>query len=162
MAYFSKILALAVIHTLFSRLVSIPTGMLMFGDWSVVVVLVFLMDLVQIPLLYYLYEQHKKIGFLARFLEKLYSKLEQLQKKTLFQKSLRFHEWGVILLTAMPTFGGGMWSGVLLTHLLKINRQKSYFLVSLGSILGCVFLALGWGGIKNLFYPVWRYLEKLV
>ena len=162
MAYFSKILALVIIHTVFSRLVSIPTGMLMFRDWSVVVLLVFLMDIVQIPFFFYLYEQHKKIRFLARFFEKLYNKLELMQTKSLFQKSLRFHEWGVILITAMPSFGGGMWSGVLLSHLLNIKRRKSYFLVSLGSLLGCVFLALGWGGIKNLFYLTWRYMENLL
>lgn len=162
MVYFPKILALIIIHTIFSRAVSIPAGIFIFREWYVVVILVFIMDLIQIPFFSYLYEQPQKISFLSQIFKKLYLHLEQIQKKSLFKKSLRFHEWGVVLITALPSFGGGMWSGVLLAHLLKINKRKSYLLLGTGSLLSCIFLALGWGGIKSLFLMFWNRMDRML
>jgi uncharacterized membrane protein len=39
-----------------------------------------------------------------------------------------------------PLKGCGMWSGVLLSKLLKLPKQTSYPLLIVGSILGCIFV----------------------
>jgi uncharacterized membrane protein len=44
----------------------------------------------------------------------------------------------------LPFKGCGMWSGVLLSKLLRLPKQTSYPLMIAGSLLGC-FLLLGAG-----------------
>jgi uncharacterized membrane protein len=48
---------------------------------------------------------------------------------------------GVVAITMLPLKGCGMWSGVLLSKLLKIPMLKSYSLLVLGSFLGCLLVA---------------------
>jgi uncharacterized membrane protein len=47
---------------------------------------------------------------------------------------------GVVAITMTPLKGCGMWSGVLLSKLLKLPKQTSYPLLIVGSILGCVLI----------------------
>jgi uncharacterized membrane protein len=40
----------------------------------------------------------------------------------------------------LPLKGCGMWSGVLLSQLLRLPKQTSYPLLIVGSILGCILI----------------------
>ena len=56
---------------------------------------------------------------------------------------------GVVVITMLPLKGCGMWSGVLLSKLLKFSRPASYPLLIGGSILGsALLLGLGEGILK--------------
>jgi uncharacterized membrane protein len=61
---------------------------------------------------------------------------------------------GVVSITMLPLKGCGMWSGVLLSKLLRLPKQTGYPLLIVGSILGCI-LIFGVGEallqLKNLF-----------
>jgi uncharacterized membrane protein len=47
---------------------------------------------------------------------------------------------GVVAITLLPLKGCGIWSGVLLSKLLRLPKQISYPLLIVGSSSGCIFL----------------------
>lgn len=157
-----KTLALIITHTLASRLISIPMAVAMFVKWYIAVIFIFAMDVVQIPLFYYLYERPQKIKFITARLRLWRQRRDRAYKKKriiredrnwqalVLKRAQGFGQWGVLLVSAMPSLGGGMWTGVLLAHLLKLDKQRSYLLLSAGSLASCLVLALGFGGIKTI------------
>ncbi len=158
-----KTLALIITHMLASRLISIPIAVAMFVKWYIAVIFIFVMDAVQIPLFYYLYERPQKIKFITarwhlwqqRWTRTGYKKKRIIREDRNWQalvlkRAQGFGQWGVLLVSAMPSLGGGMWTGVLLAHLLKLDKQRSYLLLSAGSLTSCLILALGFGGIKTI------------
>jgi len=52
---------------------------------------------------------------------------------------------------AMPAFGGGMWTSILMAYFLKIDRRKSVLLLALGSLIGCLIVVFGFDGLIHLF-----------
>ncbi len=164
-----KSFGLIITHIIASRLVSIPVGIALFGRWYVPVIFIFFMDLIQIPFYYYIYESPGKIKFiivrlrlyrrlLKKYLHRFRIKPERNFHATLLKRAQHYGQWGVPFIAGTPFLGGGMWSGVLLSHLIKLEKKKSYVLLSCGSLASCIFLALGFGGIKLL---ILRLLEGL-
>lgn len=158
-----KTLAVIITHIVASRLISIPIAVAMFVKWYIAVLFIFSMDLAQVPLFYYLYERPKKIRFITarlrlwrqRWNRTGYKKRRIIREDRNWQalvlkRAQKFGQWGVLLVSAMPSLGGGMWTGVLLAHLLKLDKKRSYVLLSAGSLTSCLILALGFGGIKTL------------
>jgi uncharacterized membrane protein len=99
------------------------------------------LDVVQIPMFYWLYDNSE------RLLSRLPTRISRFfQRKP---KSAERGRWagrlghlGVGLLTALPTFGGGMWSGVFLAYGLKLDRRLSYLTLTLGSAVS--YLVIYW------------------
>jgi uncharacterized membrane protein len=171
--YLMKFLALVVAHIFGNRLISVPVGMALFGKWYIAVILLVFMDIIQVPFFYYFYESPHKMEFIRKILGTIRSifigltrhiriKQERNIHAGLLKRARSFGQPGVVLITAMPFLGGGMWSGVLLSHLLKIEKRTSYFLLACGSLLGCTFLALGFGGIKFLFLALVHSMRHLM
>ncbi|OIN97539.1 hypothetical protein AUJ66_02920 [Candidatus Desantisbacteria bacterium CG1_02_38_46] len=124
-----------------SRIIFIPAGMAFGVGKYVILFLVFFLDILQIPFYFYIYEKGaSKIKFL--------SKMES-SKLLKFAQSLG--SFGVVLVAAMPAFGGGMWSSVLISFLLGLDRKKSILLLALGSLLGCMGVVFGIDGLIHLF-----------
>lgn len=105
---------------------------------------VVLLDTLQIPFFYYLYDTISD----SRIIRKLHDRAE---KKEAHIRKSRFFQWfrllgtpGVITITMMPLKGCGMWSGVLLSKLLQLPKLISYPLLIAGSLVGCL-LILGVG-----------------
>jgi uncharacterized membrane protein len=65
-------------------------------------------------------------------------------------RAQKWGELGVIFIAGVPFVGGGMWSGVLLTRLLKLSRIRGAILLMTGSIASCLILSLGLFGIKTV------------
>lgn len=159
-----KVLLLIFTHTVGNRLISIPLAVGLFMKWYLAVLFIFIMDVIQIPFFYFIYERPQKIKFIVvrfrywrRRINTLYKK-ETITRKartweaTILKRAQKLGSWGVAVVAAMPSLGGGMWSGVLLAHLLKLNKRKSYIFLGLGSLLSCMLLALGFGSLKALIY----------
>lgn len=168
-----KVLLLIFTHIVASRLISIPVAVAFFVKWYIAVIFIFIMDVVQIPFYYFIYESPRKIKFvmvrirLWRWRLLRFYKREKVTRKdrkwqaSLLKKAQRLGSWGVVFISAMPSLGGGMWSGVLLAHLLKLDKKRSYYLLSLGSLVSCLVLALGFGGIKALIVHLIQTARKL-
>jgi uncharacterized membrane protein len=165
-----KTLLLLFTHIIASRLISIPVAVALFVKWYIAVIFIFAMDVVQIPLYYYIYESPKKIKFIMVRLRLWRRRIGRFAKKVnvtrgdrnwqamLLKRAQRLGRLGVMFVAAMPSLGGGMWSGVLLAHLLKLDKKRSYLLLSAGSLISCLVLALGFGGIKTIIIHVFKII----
>lgn len=146
-----KYSAFFLLYVFGSRVLFIPAGITMGIGKYVIFCLVFCLDMLQIPLYFYLYEKGTSR---IRFLNFLYSRMPTKQKLE-SSRLMRFAEslgsFGVVLVAAMPAFGGGMWTSVLMAYLLGIERKRSILLLALGSFLGCVVVIYGFEGILHLF-----------
>jgi len=92
------------------------------------------------PVFYYLYGTISKGVFMRKLYERATKKEKRLRKSRLFRWVQVMGTPGVVAITLLPLKGCGMWSGVLLSKLLRLPKQISYPLLIVGSILGCVFL----------------------
>lgn len=115
---------------------------------------VVMLDTIQIPFFYHLFGKISKRLFLRKFRERTSKKEIRLRKSKFFHWIQLMGTPGVVAITMMPLKGCGMWSGVLLSKLLRLPKQSSYPLLILGSILGCILL-IGVGEaiiqLKDLF-----------
>jgi uncharacterized membrane protein len=102
-------------------------------------VLIFI-DFIQIPFFYRLYDH----GF--SLLDRMPAVRKMIQRdwsdSKLEKWALPFGGLGVMLLTAMPSFGGGIWSAAFLAYGLGLRRRAGYAWMMLGSVLS--YLALYW------------------
>lgn len=101
---------------------------------------VVMMDTLQIPLFYKLFDSISNRPFWHRLCARTAKKEKSLRKSRLFHWVRLLGTPGVVAITMMPLKGCGMWSGVLLSTLLGLPKQTSYPLLIIGSILGCIFV----------------------
>lgn len=101
---------------------------------------VVMLDTLQIPLFYHLYETVSSRLFVQKFYKKSAQKENRLRQSKLFERLQLIGTPGVVAITMLPLKGCGMWSGVLLSKLLKLPKQTSYPLMIAGSLLGCILL----------------------
>jgi len=101
---------------------------------------VVMLDTLQIPIFYHLYNALSN----RLVVQKFYKRSE---KRRLRLTQSRFFRWlqllgkpGVVVISMLPLKGCGMWSGVLLSKLLKLHKKTSYSLMIAGSLLGCLLL----------------------
>jgi hypothetical protein len=100
---------------------------------------VILLDLAQIPLFYWLYENSGKV--LARLPARIRPWLNRdWNAGRLGRWTASLGGLGVFLIAALPTFGGGMWSAVFLAYGLRLKKAVSYGLIALGSIASYLVL----------------------
>ncbi|MEA1935996.1 MAG: small multi-drug export protein [Thermodesulfobacteriota bacterium] len=110
---------------------------------------VVMLDTLQVPLFYYLYGAMSGSLLVRKFSERTIKKEKRLSGSKFFHWMQVMGAPGVVAVTMLPIKGCGMWSGVLLSKLLKFSRPTSYPLLIVGSILGCAFLlGLGEGILK--------------
>ena len=102
--------------------------------------IVVMLDTLQIPLFYYLFDTISKGLFMRKFYERTTKKEKGLRKSRFFHWIRLMGTPGVVAITMLPVKGCGMWSGVLLSKILRLPKQISYPLLIVGSILGCILL----------------------
>ncbi|HID31289.1 MAG TPA: hypothetical protein EYP19_15000 [Desulfobacterales bacterium] len=106
--------------------------------------LVVLMDTLQVPCFYYLYEHTFASGRLSRISTYFQRKAALARGRSFFHTLKALGQLGVVLLTILPIKGGGMWSGVFLAHVMGLRKTTSVPLLVGGSILGSLlFVGLG-------------------
>ena len=101
---------------------------------------VVMLDTLQIPLFYYLFGRLSRGLFMRKLYERTTKKQQSLSKSRFFRWIQLMGTPGVVAITMLPLKGCGMWSGVLLSNLLKLPKQISYPLLIVGSILGCILI----------------------
>jgi len=139
------------IHIGLGRKISIPYAIALgLGVYYVLASAIFL-DVVQIPLFIYIYTHTSKIPIIKNFKSRIERRSESLEESKMLKWAKRFGNLGTVLLSAMPFQGGGMWSGVLLAYILKLDKRLMYILLSIGSIIGCSIMAFGTSFIISLF-----------
>lgn len=115
---------------------------------------VVMLDTLQVPLFYYLYGRISNGLFMQKLYKRITKKEQRLHKSKFFHWIQLMGTPGVVAISMLPLKGCGMWTGVLLSKLLRLPKQVSYPLLIAGSILGCI-LIYGMGEavlqLKDLF-----------
>ena len=101
---------------------------------------VVLLDTLQIPFFFHLYGAISN-KFLMRTVQERGSKKEARLRNTKFFRWVKLMGTpGVVVITMLPLKGCGMWSGVLLSKILGLSKKTGYFLLIIGSIVGCMIV----------------------
>ncbi len=141
-----------ILHGLGGRAASIVTARLAGFDMSLYLPLAIGLDMIQVPLFFFLYEEGtQRIFFLKKLGDRAQRQKEKLANSRFYGRLAVWGQLGVLIVTLLPIKGGGMWSGVLLAHLMKLERGRSYLLLFAGSLLGAFLLV----GLSDLILKVW-------
>lgn len=108
--------------------------------------IVVMLDILQIPFFYHLYNTVSNRLFIQNFFKRFEKRKTRLKQSKFFKWLQLLGKPGVVTISMLPFKGCGMWSGVLLSNLLKLPRKTSYPLMIVGSLLGCILL-LGVGDV---------------
>ena len=151
--YFTEFIALVGIYIASGRKGAVPIGIALFGSWQLVLLYILIIELIQVPLFYFLlgplatqiaWAQHLKIKYQPQRNRNMHSKI--------FIAAKRYGAWGIFFVVAMPAFSGGVLGGVLLDRLLGLDRRKSIIAILCG-ILACnMGLIFGMEGIKRIVF----------
>ena len=101
---------------------------------------VVMLDTLQIPIFCYIYGTISNSALMRRLNERANKKEKRLRGSKFFSWMQVMGMPGVVAITMTPLKGCGMWSGVLLSEILKLPKKTSYPLLIVGSILGCVLI----------------------
>lgn len=156
MRLFLLVLSFIVIEMFTGRKCGIPYGVGVAG-FNIYIVFfgALAIDLVQIPIFYFIYETTTHlIRPLAKLRARLVASEGRLESSRFVRMVRAFGNIGVMVVTAWPFGLGGMWSGVLLAHAFRLNRRAGYVLLSIGSIVGCALFV--WG--SSAFFT-WLHLR---
>ena len=119
-----------------------------------IVPVVVMLDTLQIPMFYYLYGALSQRLLVRKLSERAGKKERKLHESRFFRWMQVMGAPGVVAITLLPMKGCGMWSGVLLSKVLKYPKPYSYLLLILGSTLGCAILL----GIGDCILKLWWIL----
>jgi len=132
-----------------------PVGIALGINRYLVFGLVFGLDLLQIPLFYYIFRYGtERIRWLS-FLNNKLPTQEKINKSFLGRIMQSLGNVGIIIITALPSFGG-MASAVFIAFTLRLDYRKSLIYLALGSLLGCLLVFGGTEGIIFLFRQIFK------
>ncbi len=117
--------------------------------------LIFVLDLLQVPIYYYIFIYGAdKIKFLSFINNKLPTQ-EKISKSLLGRIMKSLGNVGIIVITALPSFGG-MASAVFIAFTLRMDYRKSLIYLAIGSFLGCILVFGGTEGIIFLYRHIFK------
>ena len=147
----SEFMALVGIYIAAGRKGAVPIGIALFSSWRVVFLYLLIIELVQIPLFYFLLGP---LAFRMVWVQRLKTKYQAQRTKIMHSKPFltakKYGGWGVFFIVAMPAFTGGVLGGVLLARLLGLRRRKSILAIIAGILTCNAGLVFGVVGIKWL------------
>ncbi|MCX8036772.1 MAG: small multi-drug export protein, partial [Candidatus Sumerlaeia bacterium] len=100
-------------------------------------------DMMNIPFFATLYDlAHKGLRISRRVAGWLDRARGHLESRGFYRRFAAMGAWGVVLIAAIPMWGCGMWSAILLAWTLRMSRLSGILYLSLGSWIGSL-LVLG-------------------
>jgi uncharacterized membrane protein len=142
-----RLLIFLITYTIGSRIVSIPMALALKFPRFIVLLMVFILDVLQIPMFFQLYDKgFPRIPLINKLLDMLPTK-EKVENSAVGRKAQKLGSWGIIFISAVPTFGGGIWSAVLVAHILHLSTRRSFVYIAIGSLISCLALVYGFDWI---------------
>lgn len=117
-----------------------------------------LLDTLQIPLFYHVYETVSDSSFVQRLRQSSRKKEAQKQRSRIFRWIQTLGSPGVVVIAMLPLKGCGILSGFVLAKLLRLSKISVYLLLIFGSILGCCLLF----GLGELILQVWGHFKGAI
>ncbi len=133
-------LIVALVSILTNRILAVGAGLWFHVPAAFLLGLLLFLDVVQIPVFYRIYEHGSSLLDRVPVLRNWMSR--EGAKSALGKWAMPLGGFGVMLVAAMPTFGGGMWSATFVAYGLGLRRRAGYTWMILGSLLS--YLTLYW------------------
>lgn len=135
------------LYILGGRPVSIISAQLLGFNLFFLLPVVVMLDTLQIPFFYFLFEKISKSVFIGRLYEKAKKRQDRIFNSRVFNRMKIMGIPGVITVTMLPLKGCGMLSGFLLSKIFGLPKIKAYPLLIAGSVLGCLLVFFAGEGI---------------
>lgn len=140
------------------RVVSVPIGFLIGIKEFVMFLIVFGFDILQMFFYSFLLSNSDAAGRLKNLILKILPSKEKVKSGALVKRLETMGFFGVSLLAALPIYAGGMWSAVIISHLMGFfekNRVKCYCYLACGSACGSAVIVLG-------VYNILKWIGNLI
>jgi uncharacterized membrane protein len=137
-----------------NRILALGIGLWFHVPAALLLGMLLLIDVVQIPFYYRMYEQGSSLLDGVPYLNRL--SRQDWSKSRLGTWAMHMGGVGVMLVAALPTFGGGIWSSAFLAYGLGLKKRVSYAWIFLGSALS--YLTLYW--ILDTLFRTVRYFLR--
>ncbi|MBU4128546.1 small multi-drug export protein [bacterium] len=145
----------AILHMTLGRGVSIVYGVLRGMNVLYFLPLGVFFDMFQVWPLYFLYETaESRMPLIRKLKEKMSKRENKFLHSKIFKGVKSLGHLGVAVVALLPVKGCGMWSSILLAHILKIKRPRAYLLFFIGSIIGCLL----WFAIGDIIKSIWHQI----
>jgi uncharacterized membrane protein len=154
----SKFLLFLVTYIISSRIISVPVALALHFPHYIVFIMVFTLDMIQIPLFLHIFKKGTpKIWFIQKLFSYLPSE-EKVQNSKIGKIALHFGGVGIAFISSVPTFGGGMWSAILFAHILRLSKKQTYIYLAFGAFIGCLAVVYGF----HALFIIINYVVQLV
>ena len=142
--YITAFFTLVLTYLLLGRKGAIPIGIAFFNSWVVVFIYMLIIELVQIPLFYFLFGPvASQLGWVVKLKRRFSGQKAKIEKTKIFNYAQKIGALGVFIVVVTPAGTGGVLGGVVLSKLLNLDFYKSLtaiiggiFICNLGLILG--------------------------
>nr|QBM01391.1 hypothetical protein [uncultured archaeon] len=136
-------------YILGGRKIAIPYGIALTQSMWLTITLTVILDILEIPLFYFIYGKGRRMKALKNAKIDSKSHKERIKRYEVWHWAKELGTPGIFIISLLPSFGGGIWSSVLLAFMLKTEKKLAYFLIIAGSIVGTMFIAFFTHGIIN-------------
>ncbi|MFA5779585.1 MAG: small multi-drug export protein [Elusimicrobiota bacterium] len=143
------------LHYFINRFFVIPLGFIVGLGWWGAFAIALVGDIFQMFIYFYILEGagvNKKFG---KLISKKFPSQEKVERTKMVRKVRGLGYMGITILAALPVYFGGMYSAVLVSHLMHLKRRKSYIFLTIGSIIGSAILVFGLQG----FIALWNLIK---
>lgn len=123
-----------------NRVLAVALGLWLQIPAGLMLSLLIFLDVIQIPFFYRLYDRGFTFLDGIPAIKKFFSR--DWSDTTLARWMMPLGGPGVMLVSAMPTFGGGIWLASFFAYALRLNRRTGYIWIALGSVLS--YFTLYW------------------
>ena len=141
-------------HYFINRFFVVPLSIIVGLGWYGAFAIALCGDILQMFLYFYILEGAGINKKLWKIISKKFPSQEMVEKTKMVRKVRRFGYFGITILSALPVYFGGMYSAVLVSHLMHLNRKKSYIFLTIGAIIGSLVLVVGLSFLWNLIKPI--------
>ena len=148
----SPVLFFFAVHFTVGRTCSLLAGLWVgLPPWTLIA-LAWVGDIMNIPFFVTLFELgHRGLrlsSFAARWLDRMRAHLE---RRRFYQRFAAMGALGVVAIAAIPMWGCGMWSAILLAWSLRMTRLAGTLYLSLGSLAGSAIVLTLATGVQALY-----------
>jgi len=146
------------LHYVINRFFLIPLALIAHLGWWGAYAVAVLGDIMQMFVYFYILEGAGVNNRLGKLISKRFPSQESIEKTNVVKKVKRFGYLGITVLAALPIYFGGMYSAVLVSHLMRLHRKKSYIFLTIGSMIGSAVLVLGISFLWDLMQKIFSHI----
>ncbi|PKM93059.1 MAG: hypothetical protein CVU80_00095 [Elusimicrobia bacterium HGW-Elusimicrobia-4] len=146
------------LHYFINRFFVIPLGFIVGMGWWGAFAIAVAGDIIQMFVYFYMLEGAGINRKIIKIIAKKFPSRDKVERTKMVRKVRKLGYLGITILAALPVYSGGMYSAVLVSHLLHLNRKKSYIFLTCGAVVGAAVLVLGLQGLIAL----WNLIKQLI